>query len=101
MDATVVMLFLVQPLLLALFLDLWLGERRPSGLSTVALWMGVAIVGCMLVGAPLAWLVDRVAGGTVALDALVILSVGILTFAFLTGVWLARVGGSLLATLRR
>lgn len=101
MDATVLFLFLVQPLLLALFLDVWLGERRPSGLFTVALWMGVATLGCMLVGAPLAWLVDRFAGGALALDALVILSVGILTFAFLTGVWLARVGGSLLATLRR
>jgi hypothetical protein len=101
MDATVLFLFLVQPLLLALFLDVWLGERRPSGLVTVAAWMAVATLGCMLVGAPLAWFVDRFAGGTVALDLLVALSVGLLTFAFLTGVWLARVGGSLLATLRR
>jgi hypothetical protein len=101
MDVTVVFLFLVQPLLLALFLDAWLGARRPSGLGTVAVSMGVAALGCMLVGAPLAWLVDRITGGTPALDLLVILSVAILTFAFLTGVWLARVGGGLLSTLRR
>jgi hypothetical protein len=101
MDATVLFLFLVQPLLLALFLDLWLGERRPSGLLTVVVSMGVAVLGCMLVGAPLAWLVDRIVDGTLALDVLVVLSVAILTFAFLTAFWLARVGGGLLSTLRR
>jgi hypothetical protein len=101
MDSTVLFLFLLQPMLLALLVDLWLGDRRPSGLTPVVLWMAVAVAGCTLVGAPLVWFVDRIADGTLALDLLVMLSVALLTFAFVTGVWLARVGGGLLSTLRR
>jgi hypothetical protein len=101
MDATILYLFLVQPFVLALVVDHWLGPRRPNGLPAVAAWMAAAVVACLLVGAPLAWIVDRVAGGELALELVVGLSVGILTFAFLTGLWMARVGGGLLSTLRR
>ena len=94
MDATVLFLFLVQPFGLALALDAWLGERRPSGLATVVAWMALAIGGCMLVGCAAAWLVDQVAGGALALDLLVVPVGRIMTFAFLTGVWLARLGAA-------
>jgi hypothetical protein len=100
-DTTVIILFLVQPSLLALALDAWLGQRRPTRLATVVAWMALAVLACMLVGSPLGWIVDRVASGRLALDLLVALSVGIMTFAFLTGVWMARVGGGLLSMLRR
>jgi predicted Na+-dependent transporter len=101
MYATTIFLFLVQPLLLALGIDAWLGDRRPSGLPVIAGLMAAGILGLALVGAPTAALVDHVAGGSVGLDLIVVLTVAILTFAFLTGVWMARVGGGLVGSLRR
>jgi hypothetical protein len=101
MDAATVFLFLVQPMALAVCCDLRIGARRPAQLGSVAACVVLAMVGCALVGTPLAWLVHRVAGGTLALDGLVILSVAILTYAFLTGVWMARIGAQAVSTLRR
>jgi hypothetical protein len=101
MDATILFLFLVQPFGLALAVDHWLGPRRPSGLPAVVAWMAAAVLACLLIGTPVAWVADRLAGGELALSLVVALSVCILTFAFLTGVWMARVGGGLLSTLKR
>ena len=88
MLATELMVFVFGPVLLALWLDHRLAARRPRRPGTLALVAVPAMALCALVGRPLEDAVLVVAHGHVALLLFVSATLAILTYGFLTGLWL-------------
>ena len=93
--------FLLAPLALALWLDVRVGERRPTDLRVLGLATLSAMLLCSSVGEPLDRAVGAVAEGRPALALFVALSCAFLTWGFLAGLWMVRVAAAVASQLRR
>ena len=101
MPVSQLVVLVLGPVALAVWLDVRLAEHRPTTLPGLGLVTASAAVGCTLVGAPLAAFAGRVAGGRPGVALFLAAAVGCLTYAFLAGVWLVRLGAATLAQRRR
>jgi hypothetical protein len=90
--ATQLMVFVLGPVLLALWLDHRLATRRPTSATGLAVVALPAMALCALVGRPLESAVLAVTAGHAALMLCVAATLAILTYGFLAGLWLVRIG---------
>ena len=85
-----IVVFAVGPALLALWVDVRLGARRPSSLRALAVAGVTAVAVCGLVGSPLAGAIETLTGGHGAVALYAGVATAALAFAMLVGLWLVR-----------
>src|SRR3954452_13887090 len=91
-------LFLVGPGLLALWADNRFASRRPANLTALAVMVVSAMVLCSLLGPIADWLNGAASRGT-SVELIVGVTCGVLGYAFLSGLWLVRLGVDAMSTL--
>jgi hypothetical protein len=91
-------IFLVGPGLIAVWADQRFAGRRPTDLTALGVMVALAMVLCSALGPASDWLASAASQG-LAVELIVPLTCGVLGYAFLSGLWLVRVGVEAMSSL--
>jgi hypothetical protein len=91
-------LFLVGPCAIALWADHRFSGRRPSDLITLGFMVATAMLLCATLGPLTGWIVGATSRG-LGIELIVAVTCVVLAYAFLSGLWLVRLGVEAMSSL--
>ena len=91
-------LFLIGPGAIALWADHRFSGRRPSDLTALGFMVATAMILCATLGPVTGWIIDT-GSRALGIELVVAVTCVVLAYAFLSGLWLVRLGVDAMSSL--
>jgi hypothetical protein len=91
-------LFLLGPGAIALWADHRFSTRRPADLTPLGFMVAIAMILCATLGPVTGWIVHTASRG-LGIELVVAVTCVVLAYAFLSGLWLVRLGVDAMSSL--